>query len=265
MKISIVTPSFNQAHFIEKTIQSILAQQGEFEIEYIVMDGGSTDGTIDILKRYDGQIIWKSEPDKGQSDAINKGLKLATGDVVAYLNSDDTYKPDAFARVIHHFTSNPESMWVCGKCDIMDLEENEIRHSITKYKNYWLDKMSKYWFFVENYISQPAVFWRKAALEKVGFFDENHHMVMDYHYWCRLWTHFTPGYIDHYLASFRWYETSKSGSTYHQQFLDQLAVAKEYSPYKSALWIHYLNSYKIIIAYKLMGLARKIFKPSRSA
>ena len=123
MKISIITPSYNQAQFIERTILSVLNQDYK-DIEYIIMDGGSTDGTVEILKKYSDHIIWKSEKDNGQSDAINKGLKMATGDIVAYLNSDDTYQPGAFKEVATFFEKNPDKKWVYGKCLIIN--ENHV-------------------------------------------------------------------------------------------------------------------------------------------
>jgi len=114
MKFSIVTPSLNQASYLEETLRSVLGQRYP-DLEYIVIDGGSTDGSVDIIERHEHELAyWISEPDRNQPDAINKGLRRATGDVVAFINSDDLYLPGAFAAVAEHFQRNPTSTWVCG-------------------------------------------------------------------------------------------------------------------------------------------------------
>src|SRR5438128_2672833 len=141
MRVSIVTPSYNQARFIERTIRSVLDQDHR-DVEYIVVDGGSTDGTAGILERYSDRIVWTSERDRGQSDAINKGLHRATGEIVAFLNSDDTYEPGALSAVVAFFSANPEARWVYGKCRIIDENDVEIRRPITWYKNLLLRRYS---------------------------------------------------------------------------------------------------------------------------
>jgi glycosyltransferase involved in cell wall biosynthesis len=266
LKISIVTPSFNQRRFIERTINSILGQNYP-ELELIVMDGGSTDGTIDILKKYGDRIIWRSEKDRGQSDAINKGLRLATGDIVAYLCSDDTYQPGALQKVAEFFQNNPQTKWVYGKCRMIDENDREIRKPITRYKNFMLRRYSYPKLLVENYISQPATFWRRSLLDELGFIDENEHLCMDYEYWLRLGQRYPAGVIDSYLANFRHYTTSKSGSRFTQQFRDELRVAKKYSIDRPGIQLlHKLNYYKIVGAYRLIGaLQRKKSQAKDSA
>ena len=185
MKISIITPSYNQAEFIERTIQSIL-NQSYSNFEYIIMDGGSTDGTIEILKKYSNKIIWKSEKDNGQSDAINKGLKIATGDIVAYLNSDDTYELNALQKVADFFIKNPDKKWVYGKCKIINEKDQEIRKPITAYKNWLLKKYSYKKLLTENFISQPATFWKKELHNEFGYFNESESLCMDYEFWLRI-------------------------------------------------------------------------------
>lgn len=271
MKISIITPSYNQAHFLEKTLLSVLSQAGDFELEYIVMDGFSTDDSVQILRKYEQLLqekkfaikckkidfIWKSEKDQGQSDAINKGLKMATGEIVAWLNSDDTYCENALENVAQFFAREAETMWAFGKCRIIDKQDQEIRQWITAYKNWRLRNFNYAKLVQENFISQPATFWRKEAMEKVGYLDEKHHLVMDYEYWLRLGSKFKGGFINQYLADFRWYESSKSGSSFLNQFRQDLQVAHKYGKdYKWSLFLHNFNHYKIIVIYSLMRLFR---------
>lgn len=253
-KISIITPSYNQAEFIERTIQSVLDQNYP-DLEYIVMDGGSTDGTIEILKKYNGKIIWKSEKDNGQSDAINKGLKMATGDIVAYLNSDDTYEPGALKKVAEFFQKNPDKKWVYGKCKIIDKNDAEIRKPITWYKNFLLKKFSFAKLLSENFISQPATFWKRELLNEIGYFNEEEHFCMDYEYWLRIGQKYSAGVIPEYLANFRYYQNSKSGSVNKKQFQDELRIAKKYGRGKMLpILLHKINYYKIVSIYSCLNL-----------
>lgn len=258
MKISIITPCLNAAPFIDRTILSVLAQRGDFELEYIVVDGVSTDGTLAIIRRYDNQLRWVSEKDPGQTSAINKGLTLATGEVVAFLNADDLYAPGALAHVAAAFV-NPQTQWAFGKCDIIDINDRPMRSLITSYKNYHLRRRSHRRLLAENFISQPAVFWRRSVMGGIGFLDESEYFVMDYEYWLRLWQKYEPVFIDSYLASFRWYEISKSGAGFSKQFADELRVAQRYA--NGAIWpivLHRLNYFKIVSIYTLMAWIRKI-------
>ncbi len=256
-KISIITPSYNQAQFIERTILSVLNQDYQ-NVEYIVMDGGSTDGTLEILQKYADRLTWKSEKDNGQAEAINKGLKMATGDVVAYLNSDDTYDSGALTKVIDFFEQNPDKNWVYGKCKIIDENDREIRKPITAYKNLLLRKFSYSKLLSENFISQPATFWKREIHSQVGFFDESEHFCMDYEFWLRIGKNNPAGVIDDYLANFRYYTSSKSGSVNKKQFQDELRIAKKYSQGKILpIWLHEFNYWKIILIYRILNLFNK--------
>ena len=253
MKISIITPSYNQGNFIEETIQSVISQKGSFELEYFVIDGGSKDRTVDILKKYEGKLSWISEPDNGQTHAINKGLKKATGDIIAYLNSDDIYELGALRKVVHFFQKNPEKKWGYGKCRIINENGKEIRKWITSYKNFLLKKYSYNKLLSENFISQPATFFRRELLDEIGFFDEKQHLVMDYEYWLRIGEKYDAGVIDEYLADFRWYTTSKSGGNFKKQFKEELYIAKKYAHGKKLpILLHAFNYYKIVGMYSLL-------------
>ncbi len=260
MKISIITPSFNQAQFIERTIQSVLAQNYP-NLEYIVIDGGSTDGTVEILKKYADRIIWKSEKDRGQSDAINKGLKLATGDIVAYLNSDDTYEPKTLQKVADYFSNPPAggqtAKWAYGKCKIIDETDQEIRKPITWYKNFLLKKYSYSKLLSENFISQPAVFWKREIHSELGFFNENEHFCMDYEFWLKIGQRYPAGVINDYLANFRYYSNSKSGSVNKKQFRDELRLARKFGAnHPLSIFLHKINYYKITGIYWFLNLLK---------
>lgn len=247
-RITIITPTYNQAHFIEQTIQSVLSQDYP-SLEYIVMDGGSTDGTLGILKKYGDCLKWVSEKDRGQSHAINKAIRMATGDVVAYINSDDCYEPGALLRVGKFFASHPDAHWVTGECRIINRDGKEVRKFIKWYKNMLLWLSSYPLLQVVDYISQPATFWRRDIVHQVGFFDERLHFVMDYDYslrvgrYCKLWVLHQP------LADFRVHVNSKSTTASSAMFGDDLQIAARYTNSKFLLRLHALHSAVVVMIY----------------
>ena len=168
MRISVITPSFNQCEFLRQTLASVLGQQGEFQLEHLVIDGQSTDGSVDLLKSItDPRVQWTSEPDSGQSDAINRGLRQASGDIIGWLNSDDLYLPGALAEIVAAF-SNPAVQWVIGRYQIIDEAGKPIRSAIARYKQQSLDRYSYSKLLRENFIAQPAVFWRREFGNQIG-------------------------------------------------------------------------------------------------
>lgn len=247
-KISIVTPSFNQGDFIEETIQSVL-DQGYPNLEYLVIDGGSTDGTLDILRKYSGRLRWFSEPDSGQANAINKGLQLATGEVLAFLNSDDLYLPGALFSVARFFMANPEAAWLSGRCITVDAKKQKTRKLITHYKNFWLRFRSYKILQVLNYISQPATFWRKSVFDELGPLDESLHYTMDYEYWLRIGKQYRLYSLPQELAVFRLHANSKSGSTASKQFDEQYSVASAYCSKPWLLFFHKLHNWVTTMVY----------------
>ena len=255
-KISVVIPSFNMATFIDKTIQSIVNQNYP-NAECIVMDGGSTDGTLDILKKYDSHITWVSEKDEGQSDAINKGLQKATGDIFAYLNADDVYEPGCFQKVADCFQENTAAKWLYGKCVIIDEDDVEIRRAITQYKYFWQRRYSYNWLLVLDFIAQPAVFWRRELTEDIGLFDVNEHLAMDYDYWLRAGARYQPGFIDDYLARFRLHSVSKSATGYSTAAKAALHLGRKWAAVQKRgylLPLQYLNYFIVVCIYTILGL-----------
>ena len=204
-KVSIITPSFNQGKFIEETIKSVLAQNYP-NIEHIVMDGGSTDNTLEILKKYSDRIIWKSEPDRGQTHAINKGFKIATGKILAWQNSDDTYMSYTVSTVVDFFQKHPEVSMVYGYFNYIDKDSNLL---LTKkminfdYRKFVCGRFTP---------SQPTAFFRKEVLKKVGYLNEKFNYSMDREFYCRIGKEFRITLIPRILGNFRIYPQSKSGS-----------------------------------------------------
>ncbi len=270
-KISIITPSFNQEKFIERTILSVLNQKWKFDLEYIIIDWKSNDKSVEIIKKYDKKVkkwdyndnfnsisyFWLSEKDKWQSDAINKGLKISSWSIVAFLNSDDTYINWTLQIIIDEF-SQSKNKWCYWKCKIIDLKDKEIRKYITFYKNIIWKKYSYKKLLTENFISQMTVFWKREVMIELWYIDEKHHLCMDYEYWLRLGKKYKPIYINKYIANFRFYHTSKSWSMFSKQFQQELKVAEKYAGwnYKISLFFHKINYYKIILIYKILNFLK---------
>lgn len=256
LRISVITPSYNQGPFIERTIQSVLNQDYP-NLEFIVMDGGSTDETVDILKKYSGQLAWASERDRGQSNAINKGLRKATGDVLYYLNSDDLLLPGALHKVNRFFQTHKDSVWVTGYCINVNEQEKEIFGFITRYKDFLLRHFNRSTLLMINYICQMSTFWTREAYEKIGSFSEEQHLVMDYDYWLRLLALGKPGVIREPLSCFRIHNNAKSSQQYKKQFAESYQVA---SRYITSFWLRlasYLHNRLVILAYSLPGRGKK--------
>jgi glycosyltransferase involved in cell wall biosynthesis len=228
MKFSIITPSYNQGAFIERTIRSIHSQEGDFELEHLVMDGGSSDGTLAILRRHEDRLRWISGPDRGQSDAINKGVADTTGDLIAWLNSDDLYEPGALQAVAESYDAQPFD-WCFGNCRNIDEHDNEIRRAIARYKRYQARHYSFRHLIRRDFVSQPATFFSRAAYDRVGPIDLSLHYSMDYDYWLRLGRGSAPAFIDRTLASFRWHTQSKNGSLYRRAAWETFQTARRHA------------------------------------
>lgn len=177
--VSIVTPSYNQAPFLEQTIRSVLDQDYP-SLEYIVVDGASTDASVDIIKKYSDRLAWwVSEKDKGQGEAINKGLARAKGEIIAWINSDDYYLPNAISSAVNVFEQNPDVVLVYG--DMLAVDQNGETTNVLRYKQYSLEDLLCF-----QIIGQPAVFFRRDVYEKVGGLDISFHFMLDHHLWIRI-------------------------------------------------------------------------------
>ncbi len=250
MKISIVTTNYNTDKYLEQTIQSVLNQKGDFELEYIITDGGSTDNSLDIIKKYKDRLKYISEKDKGQSDGINKGLKMATGDIVAFLNADDVYTDGALDKVVTYFKENPDCMWLTGYCKIIDENGKQIKKYITEYKNRRLRKFTFEQLLIENCISQPATFWRRKLHDEVGYIDESLHYSMDQDLWARFASKYKLHLIKDYLAEFRFTPDTKTGSSIEKTLKESRQIAQRYTNSKLVLFLQNITNIKRIIVYK---------------
>lgn len=215
--ISVITPSLNQGSFLPETIESVISQEGDFLIDYIIMDGGSTDNSVEIIRRYDALLKqgkwpincrgitfrWVSEKDRGQTDALVKGFRQATGTILAWLNSDDTYLPGALQAAADFFRGNPETGLMYGDAHYCDTAGDVIGRYRTD--SFDLDKLA--WF---NFICQPSALFRKEAFEAVGGLDETLRFAMDYDLWIRISRRFPCRYLPRVLSTYRLHETSKT-------------------------------------------------------
>jgi glycosyltransferase involved in cell wall biosynthesis len=205
--VSIITPSYNQGKFIEETIRSVLSQDYP-NIEYIVVDGGSTDNTLEILKKYEGRLRWISEKDRGQSDAINKGFGMAKGEILAWLNSDDTYLPGAITKVVDFLDAHPRTRVVYGRSYYTDIEGKAIGE-------YPVGPFDYRRLAVFNFISQPSVFFRRSAWNAVKWIDESLNYTMDYDLWIRMAKGGGFDYIEDFLSTYRLHVESKTVGFVH--------------------------------------------------
>ncbi len=229
-RVSIVTPSYNQAPFLRRTIESVLNQTYK-NIDYIVVDGGSTDGSIDVLRSYDARVRWISEPDRGQTHAINKGFALSSGQIRAYVNSDDTLLLDAVERVVDFLYQNPECDMIYGDANYIDNEDQVTgKYPTAEYS------FSRLMF--DCCVCQPAAFWRADIAAAVGPFDESFEIAMDYDYWLRIAR--AGGTIVHLrrvLANSRRYPETKTLSRREQAYAETFRTCRKHGGYVSISYL----------------------------
>lgn len=219
LKFSIVTPSLNQGFFIETTILSVLRQNYP-EVEHIIIDGGSQDTTLNVLKKY-SHLRWISEPDTGQSNAINKGFRMATGDILAWINADDYYEDNIFPIVAEYFENNPHIKIVYGDMTFVDkngeklftISGDSINHENLKNN--------------PDIVRQQSFFWRKEVISECGMLDENLHLVMDFDFFLRISKNYALGYIPRNISYYRYYEGTKTYSLRKKQVYEIYSVYRK--------------------------------------
>ena len=233
--------------------------QGYPEVEHIVVDGGSTDGTVDLLEGTP-EIRWISEPDRGRVHAANKGAQMATGDVVAWLNADDRYEPGTLWAVGEAFRREPGAAWATGYCRIIGGDGAEIRSPITAYKNMLLRRWSLPLYLTQNFVSDPATFVRRDVLHDVGLLDERYLMSHDYDLWLRVAGRYGPPVIlRRELACFRMTERTLSMGGFERQFQEHAEIAAQYKMnHRVSVAVNRLVSRSIVSVYRLLRLRRRL-------
>ncbi len=202
--VSIITPSFNQALYLEETICSVLSQDYP-NIEYLIIDGGSTDGSLEIIKRYSNRLSgWVSEPDKGQTDALNKGFERAQGEIFAWLNSDDTYLPGAISQAVNYLMNHPDAGMVYGNAHLIDEKGDKIGEFPARQTNYKLLRKG------HVHIPQQSSFFRASLWNWLGPLDPSFYFAMDYDLWVRIARESELHYIPAIWANFRLHSGGKS-------------------------------------------------------
>lgn len=203
MKVSIITPSFNQSRYLEQTIRSVL-EQNYPALEYFVIDGGSTDSSVEIIRRYESKLAgWVSEKDRGQADAINKGIKASSGEIVAWLNSDDIYQPGAIQKAVAIFQGHPKAGLVYG--NVLSIDQNSQPFNLQTLKPYTLEDLMSF-----RIISQPAVFMRRVVLQQAGLLDLAYHYLLDHQLWLRMAQIAPIVHIPQALAAARYHPEAKN-------------------------------------------------------
>jgi glycosyltransferase involved in cell wall biosynthesis len=224
-RITVVTPSYNQGVFLEQTIRSVLLQ-GYPNLEYIIIDGGSSDDTLEIIEKYAPYLTyWVSEPDRGQSHAINKGFERSTGQIMCWLNSDDYYLPDTLMTVAENLATGTGNYAIVGHCvQVFADGRPSMRHE-GKYED--LQRLLQFW--KGYHMHQPAIFWRREVFDKTGFLNENHHYIMDFDYWVRIGRHFVFKNVDRELACFTYHDKAKTGDGF-------VKYARELRTHSATFW-----------------------------
>lgn len=202
-RVTIVTPSYNQAQFLEQTMLSVLGQDYP-DLEYMVVDGASTDGSVDIIRRYAARLAWwVSEKDHGQGEAINKGFARASGEIIGWLNSDDLYQPGAVAAAVEAFAAHPEAGLIFS--DVLAVDADNQVLNLMRCGDWGLDELMTF-----HILNQPGVFMRRAVLEQAGYLDPAYHYMLDTHLWLRMAQLAPMVYLPRTLAAGRFHALAKN-------------------------------------------------------
>jgi len=251
--ITIVTPSYNQASYLEETILSVL-DQGYANLQYLIIDGGSTDGSVDIIRKYDAHLAyWVSEPDEGQYHALQKGFSRATGELLGWINSDDTYLPGALFAVGKAYQEHPGS---CIAGPVINVDARSAKETLMPQFGITFENMVRFWELKHSW-HQPGFFFPRVAYELVGGVDGSLDYSMDHDLTCRLLRHCQVAYVSQPLARFRLHEASKTCTAARTMLLEVSAVSQRYWPLLDSVDT---GRHDRFVAQRLAGLALRSFR-----
>ena len=218
-KVTVVTPSFNQGEFIEETLLSVKNQDYPY-VEHVVMDGGSSDNTVEILEKYSDSIIWASEPDKGHADAVNKAILKSKGEIIGWLNSDDTYTDGAIKKAIDYMFSHPEVDMLYGNCNFVNKEGNLLEKKRTLPFDYNI------LLYTNFLMPQQTFFMKRKVFDEIGLLDINLDCTLDWDISLRIAERFKVAYLDEFLANFRWHQDCKSMSKDQDRAVKEIRLTR---------------------------------------
>jgi glycosyltransferase involved in cell wall biosynthesis len=251
MKISIITPNLNQGKFIEETMKSVINQVGDFELEYIIVDGLSSDNSLEIIKKYETKCKglsykWISEKDSGQSEAINKGFRMATGEIINWLCADDLLEPGALQKIADYFIRNPEEKVVFGQNVFID--ENGKIFKYLKSRKFKRSELIKRWnsVYVKFHLAQPSTFVKREILDTIGYLDEKNSLCMDYEWYLRINKKYEFNFVDEIFSKSRFHEDCKSVKHMDLQYKESIDVSKRNW---NENFLYYFFSYLIYLPY----------------
>lgn len=250
--ISIVTPSYNQSAFLERTMRSVL-DQGYPQLEYMVVDGGSTDGSVEIIRRFEGRLAWwSSEPDNGQSHAINKGLSKATGEVVGWLNSDDTLAPGALYRIGRVFAACRDVDLVYGNTNLIDADDRALSRNLAiQVAAFTLIRLNR------NVWCQPGTMWRRSLHERIGLLDESLHFAMDCDFWIKAALKGKICFMPFHLANLRLHGATKSSTQAGEFIADLCEIDRRYGrEYRNSLG---RSAFRLLKAFRVVTSPFNLF------
>jgi glycosyltransferase involved in cell wall biosynthesis len=255
-KITVITPSYNQGQFLEQTIKSVLEQDYP-DLEYIIMDGGSTDNSVEIIKRYEQYLAyWQSQPDGGQSAAINEGFRRASGEILCWLNSDDQFCPGTLKAVGQYFNDHPDGEWVSGHLEFRDLTGGKTFIRQARPNQNW--RIVNFWAYGHEggaFFPQPSTFWRKSLWERAGgYVREDRPNSMDYELWLRFCNLAEARILPQVLAVAVMHEECKSIKNLTAQRMEAMRSAFELAKQKKIP----LRS-RLLAAYEWRQITRALY------